>query len=123
MEIIQTVLAPAAVGPYSQAVRAGEFLFISGQIGLDPATGTMVPGGLEEQTRQALKNLQQILTAAGAFRVIKTTCFLTDMKDFNWFNEIYAEVFSPPCPARSCVAATELPKGALCEIEAIAQAE
>jgi len=120
--IIHTDAAPAAIGPYSQAVRAGDFVFTAGQIGLDPATGEMVPGGIAAQTRQALRNLQAVLEAAGASlsQVVKTTVFLQDMNDFAAMNAVYAEFFATEPPARSAVQAAALPKGALVEIEAIA---
>ena len=120
--IIHTDAAPAAIGPYSQAVRADDFVFTAGQIGLDPATGEMVPGGIAAQTRQALRNLQAVLEAAGASlsQVVKTTVFLQDMNDFAAMNAVYAEFFATEPPARSAVQAAALPKGALVEIEAIA---
>ncbi|NPA30717.1 MAG: RidA family protein [Chloroflexi bacterium] len=120
--IIHTDAAPAAIGPYSQAVRAGDFVFTAGQIGLDPATGQMVVGGVEAQTRQALRNLQAVLEAAGASlsQVVKTTVFLQDMNDFAAMNAVYAEFFAAEPPARSAVQAAALPKGALVEIEAVA---
>ncbi len=120
--IIHTDAAPAAIGPYSQAVRAGDFVFTAGQIGLDPATGEMVPGGVEAQTRQALRNLQAVLEAAGAslHQVVKTTVFLADMNDFAAMNAVYATFFAAEPPARSAVQAAALPKGALVEIEAVA---
>ncbi len=120
--IIHTDAAPAAIGPYSQAVRAGDFVFTAGQIGLDPATGQMVAGGVEAQTRQALRNLQAVLEAAGASlsQVVKTTVFLQDMNDFAAMNAVYAEFFAAEPPARSAVQAAALPKGALVEIEAVA---
>lgn len=114
--------APAAIGPYSQAVIAGGFVFISGQIALAPQTGLLVTGGVREQTRQVISNLKEVLAAAGCDikSVIKTTCFLTDMENFAAFNEVYAEHFTQN-PARSCVAVRALPKGALVEIEAVAE--
>lgn len=119
--IIHTEHAPAAVGPYSQAVRGGHFLFTAGQIGLDPATGVLRQG-LEAQTQQALANLQAILAAAGATPgdVVKTTLFLTDMAAFATVNGIYGSVFGQNPPARSTVAVAALPLGALVEIEAVA---
>lgn len=121
-QIISTDQAPAAVGPYSQAVKTGNLLFTSGQIPLDPATGEVVAGGIQEQARQALENLKAVLTAGGVSlnSVVKTTCFLDDMDDFVPFNEIYQQFFSGDAPARSCVAVDRLPKGVLVEIEAIA---
>ena len=121
MKKIHTDSAPAAVGPYSQAYVAGDFLFASGQIALDPATGAPVSGGLEEQAEQVMKNLAAVLEAAGTgfSRVVKTTCFLKDMADFAVFNAVYERYFTSK-PARSCVAVRELPKGMLCEVELIA---
>lgn len=120
-QIIVTPAAPAAIGPYSQAVRAGDLLFTAGQIGLDPASGQLAEG-LEGQTRQVLANLRAILTAAGSSmdQVVKTTIFLADMGDFARVNAIYGEAFSVAPPARSTVQAAALPRGALVEIEAIA---
>ena len=121
MKKIHTDSAPAAVGPYSQAYVAGDFLFASGQIALDPSTGAPVSGGLEEQAEQVMKNLSAVLEAAGTgfSRVVKTTCFLKDMADFAVFNAVYERYFTSK-PARSCVAVRELPKGMLCEVELIA---
>ncbi|GKI16516.1 Rid family detoxifying hydrolase [Allofournierella sp.] len=121
MQIIQTDRAPAAIGPYSQAICTGGMVYTSGQIPLDPATGA-APEGVEAQSRQALENLAAVLAAAGAGldRVVKTTCFLADMGDFAVFNQVYAEYFRAPCPARSCVAVKTLPKGLLVEVEAVA---
>lgn len=120
-DVISTPNAPAAVGPYSQGIRVGDIFFLSGQIPLDPATGA-APEGVEAQSRQALENLAAVLAAAGAGldRVVKTTCFLADMGDFAVFNQVYAEYFRAPCPARSCVAVKTLPKGLLVEVEAVA---
>lgn len=120
-KIISTSNAPAAVGPYSQAVLAGNTLYCSGQIGLDPATGTMSGDDIRTQTEQVMKNIAAVLSAAGAGfeNVVKTTCFLADINDFSVFNEIYANYFTGK-PARSCVAAAALPKGALVEVEVIA---
>lgn len=114
--------APQAIGPYSQAVEAGGFLFVSGQIPLDPASGEMVEGGIEAQTAQVLENLQAILIAAGASLtdVVKTTVYLKEMGDFARVNEVYARYFAKDCPARVCVAVSDLPKGALVEIDVIA---
>ena len=119
---IQTEKAPAAIGPYSQAVSVGELVFTSGQIALDPETGLMTGETVAEQTHRVCKNLAAVLEASGSSldRVIKTTCFLSDMGNFAAFNEIYAEYFIGK-PARSCVAAKALPKGALVEIEVIAE--
>ena len=115
--------APAAVGPYSQAIDCGGFVFFSGQIPLVPETGTLAAGGLEEQARQMFRNLSEVLSAAGlSFRdVVKTTVFMTDLGGFAAFNAIYGEYFAAPYPARSCVQVTALPKGALVECELIAK--
>ena len=123
-ERIQTDNAPAAIGPYSQAIKAGGFVFVSGQIPIDPQTGEFVPGGIAEQTRQVLKNLAAVLEAAGSSldRVVKTTVFLADMKEFSGMNEVYATFFSSPPPARATVAAAGLPRDARVEIEAVALA-
>ena len=120
-EIISTTNAPAAVGPYSQAVKIGDFLYTSGQIALDPATGVLAPAEIEAQSEQVMKNLAAVLEAAGYTfdEVIKTTCFLQDMSHFAVFNAIYEKYFVSK-PARSCVAAAALPKGALVEVELIA---
>lgn len=124
MEIfdITTENAPGAVGPYSQAIRAGGFIYASGQIPLDPESGAVVPGGIDAQARRALMNLQAVLAAAGAQLgdVVKTTIFIRDMNDFAKVNEIYAGFFSPPYPARSTVEVSRLPKDVLVEIEAVA---
>ena len=114
--------APAAVGPYSHAIRSGNVLFISGQTSVDPATGKIVPGGPAAEAEQCLKNVQAILRAAGMDmqHVVKATVFLTDMAHFASVNEVYAKAFSAPFPARSCVAVKALPLGCLVEIEAIA---
>lgn len=121
-QVIATDRAPAAIGPYSQGIAAGELVFVSGQIPVDPETGVM-PGGIAAQAEQSLKNLRAVLEAAGSSLdgVMKTTCFLKDMGDFAAFNEVYARFFpAGEAPARSAVAAAALPKGALIEIEAIA---
>lgn len=120
-ELIATTAAPGAIGPYSQAIKAGNLLFCSGQIPVDPATGT-VPEGIKAQTAQSLANVKAILAAAGASidNVVKTTVFLADMKLFGEMNEVYAENFNEPFPARSAVAVRELPKQVLVEIEVIA---
>lgn len=120
MKIISTEKAPAAIGPYSQAIETGDFVFASGQIPVDPATGT-APEGIEAQAEQSCKNVGAILEAAGLSfeNVIKTTCFLADMSDFQTFNEVYAKYFVSR-PARSCVAVKAIPKGLLCEIEVVA---
>jgi 2-iminobutanoate/2-iminopropanoate deaminase len=123
-ERIQTENAPAAIGPYSQAIKAGGFVFASGQIPIDPQTGQFVAGGIAEQTRQVLKNLGAVLEAAGSSLdlVVKTTVFLADMKEFSGMNEVYATFFSSPPPARATVAAAGLPRDARVEIEAVALA-
>ena len=120
-EIISTTAAPAAVGPYSQAIKVGDMLFSSGQIALDPSTGSMVGTDIAGQAEQVMKNLQAVLTAAGyTFNdVVKTTCFLADMNDFAAFNAVYEKYFVSK-HARSCVAAAALPKAALVEVELIA---
>ncbi len=121
-KIIGTDKAPAAIGPYSQAVKAGEMVFSSGQIPLDAATGEMVEGGVAEQTAQVLINLKAVLEAAGSCleKVVKTTVFISSMEDFPVVNRVYAEFFSENPPARACVEVSALPKGALVEIEAVA---
>ena len=122
MKAIHTDKAPAAIGPYSQAIEVNGFVFASGQIPIDTATGVFVEGGIQEQTRQALTNAQQILQTAGTDlnHVIKTTVFLSDIANFGPMNEVYAQFFTEPFPARSAVAVKDLPKGALVEIEVIA---
>ncbi len=119
---INTEAAPAAIGPYSQAILAGNFIFTSGQLPIDPATGAFPEGGVQAQTRQSLSNIKTILAAGGMdlSNVVKTNVFLADMGDFAAMNEIYSEFFSEPFPARSAVAVKALPKGALVEIECIA---
>lgn len=121
-ERIQTDSAPAAIGPYSQAIKANGFVFASGQIPIDPATGEFVAGGIAEQTEQVLKNLTAVLEGAGSSlgQVVKTTVFLADMKEFSAMNEVYAKFFPAPPPARSTVAAAGLPRDARVEIEAVA---
>ena len=122
-QVISTKKAPAAIGPYSQAIRVGNLVFTSGQIPIDPATGSFVEGGIKEQTRQSLSNVRAILEEAGLSmaNVIKTTVFLADMADFAEMNAVYAEFFAEPFPARSAVAVKTLPKGALIEIEVVAE--
>ena len=122
MKVIATEKAPGAIGPYSQGFIAGGFVYTSGQIPVNPANGT-VPEGITAQTEQSCKNVGAILEAAGSGydKVIKTTCFLADIADFAAFNEVYAKYFTSK-PARSCVAVKDLPKGVLCEIEAVAEA-
>lgn len=125
-ERIQTENAPAAIGPYSQAIRAGNFLYTAGQVGFDPQTGKLVEGGVAEQTRQALENLQAILHAAGCRMncVVKTTVFLSDMANFSEMNDVYAQYFDANYPpARSTVAVAGLPRNALVEIECVALLE
>ena len=122
-EKINTVNAPAAIGPYSQAIDSGAgLIFVSGQLPIDPATGAFPEGGVKEQTRQSLSNAAAILEAAGLSlaNVVKTTVFLADMGDFAAMNEVYAQFFSEPFPARSAVAVKTLPKNALVEVECIA---
>jgi len=121
LKVTNTEKAPAAIGPYSQAVSFGDLLFTSGQIALDPATGEVVGTTIEEQTKQVMKNISAILEANNIDfnNVIKTTCFIAEMDDFAKFNEVYAKYFISK-PARSCVAVKELPKAVLCEVEVIA---
>ena len=121
MEKVATTKAPAAIGPYSQAVKQGNLVFTSGQIAIDPAVGDIVAKDIAAQTEQVMKNLCEVLRAAGSSPelVIKTTCFLADIGDFAAFNEIYGKYFTEK-PARSCVAVAALPKGALVEVEAVA---
>jgi len=121
-EIISTDQAPGAIGPYSQAIKAGGMLFCSGQIPIDPATGEFVPGGVAEQTEQVFKNLVAVLEAGGAGldNVVKTSVFLADMADFSAMNEVYGKYFASNKPARATVQAAGLPKGALVEIDCIA---
>ncbi len=121
-KIIKTDKAPAAIGPYSAGVIGGRFIFTAGQLGIDPATGNLVEGGVEAQTRQALRNLSAILQASGTHieNVVKTTVFLQDMNDFALMNGVYAEFFTDEPPARSAVQVAALPKNGLVEIEAIA---
>lgn len=122
MKTIETKNAPAAIGPYSQAKAVGGLVFASGQIPIDPATGNIEASDIAGQTRRAAQNLAAVLEAAGSGldKVLKTTCFITDMNAFAAFNEVYAEFF-PGKPARSCVEVSKLPKGALVEIEAVAE--
>ncbi len=122
MKAISTTKAPGAIGPYSQAIEVGDFIYTSGQIPIDPTTGTFAEGGIKEQTRQSLQNIKAILEKAGSAmeKVIKTTVFLSDMNYFADMNSIYAEFFSEPYPARSAVAVKTLPKNALIEIEVVA---
>ena len=122
-EVLHTDLAPAAVGPYSQAIASNGFIYTSGQIPIDPATGKIEAATIEEQTEQVMKNLQYVLAQGGVSfdRVVKTTCFLKDVaRDFGAFNEVYAEAMGDAKPARSCVGVADLPKGVLVEVEVIA---
>lgn len=121
MQKISTNKAPAAIGPYSQAIKYGNILFTSGQIPINPETGNVEAKTIAEQTEQVMKNLGAVLTAAGSGydKAIKTTCFLAEIADFAAFNEVYAKYFTT-CPARSCVAVKDLPKGVLVEVEVIA---
>jgi 2-iminobutanoate/2-iminopropanoate deaminase len=121
-QIVKTGLAPEAIGPYSQAIKAGGFVFASGQIPLDPETGKFVAGGIAEQTRQVMKNLAAVLNAAGSDLqlVVKTTVFLADMSEFAAMNEVYGTFFSDEPPARATVQAAALPRDARVEIEAVA---
>ena len=121
-EVISTPKAPAAIGPYSQAIKVGNLVYTSGEIPIDPATGSFVEGGIKKQTRQSLLNVKAILEAAGLTmgNVVKTTVFMADMNDFADMNAVYAEFFAEPYPARSAVAVKSLPKGALAEIEVVA---
>ena len=124
MKKIETKMAPAAIGPYSQATEVGNLIFTSGQIPLNPETGVLEGTEIKEQTHRVCKNLKAVLEASGASleKAVKTTCFLSNMDDFAKFNEVYAEYFTEK-PARSCVAVKELPKGALVEVEVIAEKE
>jgi len=124
--VISTSDAPAAIGPYTQAIRTGDFLFMSGQIALDPATGQLVPGGITEQTERAVANIRAVLTKAGLnfANVVKVTVFLTDLRDFAGMNEVYARAFAADgmtAPARTTVQVAALPKNALVEIECTAR--
>ena len=123
MKVISTTKAPAAIGPYSQAIQVGNLVYTSGQIPIDPATGAFVEGGIKEQTRQSLLNVQAILAEVSLTmnNVIKTTVFMADMNDFADMNAVYAEFFTEPYPARSAVAVKTLPKGALVEIEVVGE--
>ena len=122
MKVLHSDHAPKALGPYSQAIEVNGFVFTSGQIPIDPATDKFVEGGIKEQTRQSLTNIQNVLKEAGIdlSHVVKTTVFLSDMDNFAKMNEVYAEFFVQPFPARSAVAVKTLPKGALVEIECVA---
>ncbi len=122
---IRTDRAPSAIGPYEQAIRVGDFLYSSGQIALDPKTGAMVAGGIEKETVQALENVKAILEADGFTleHVVKTTVYLADMEDFGTVNKIYERYFSKSKPARACIQAAQLPKGALVEIDVVAHTD
>jgi len=121
-KVVQTDKAPKAIGPYSQAIRTEAMIYTAGQTGLEPATGELIAGGVEEQTRQVLNNIRNVLEAAGSSleHVVKTTVFLQDMNDFAKMNAIYAEYFGENPPARSTIAVVALPKGGLVEIEVVA---
>jgi 2-iminobutanoate/2-iminopropanoate deaminase len=121
-DAVRTPSAPAAIGPYSQAVKAGGFVFVSGQIPLDPSTGQMVPGDIATQTHRVITNLREILTAAGSSldKVVRSTVYLADMGDFAAMNEVYGSYFSSPAPSRSTIQAARLPKDARVEIDVIA---
>ncbi len=125
MKRVNTEKAPAAIGPYSQAIKAGNLVFVSGQLPIDPATGKFAEGGIQGLTKQSILNAKEILEAAGSSlsKVVKTTVFLADMADFAAMNEVYAQYFTEPFPARSAVAVKTLPKGALVEIECVAEVE
>ena len=122
MKVLHSEKAPKAVGPYSQAIEAGGFVFASGQLPIDPATNQFAEGGVKEQTRQSLTNARNVLESAGLglSNVVKTTVFLSDMENFAAMNEVYAQFFNSPFPARSAVAVEKLPKGALVEVEVLA---
>ncbi|MDS1030789.1 RidA family protein [Bacillota bacterium LX-D] len=122
-KIIKTDKAPTAVGPYSQGIDTGVFIYTSGQIPINPSTGEVIHGGIEEQTARALENLKNVLEAAGSSisKVVKTTVFIKDMGSFSVMNEVYEKYFTEPYPARSCVEVARLPKDVLIEIEAVAQ--
>lgn len=119
---ISTKKAPAAIGPYSQGISTGDFVFVSGQIPVNPETGEVAGDTIDVQAKQSLLNVKAVLEEAGfdLKDVIKTTCFIADMNDFAAFNQVYSEFFTGTCPARSCVAVKELPKKVLCEVEVIA---
>jgi 2-iminobutanoate/2-iminopropanoate deaminase len=125
LERINTENAPKAIGPYSQAIKAGGFIFVSGQIPINPKSGEVEGNTIAEQATQSLENVKAILKEAGLemSHIVKTTCLLADIKDFAGFNEVYVKYFGAPAPARSAFAVKDLPKGVLCEIEAIAVAK
>jgi 2-iminobutanoate/2-iminopropanoate deaminase len=120
--VVSTEAAPGAIGPYSQAIRANGLVYTSGQIALDPATGELAPGGVEEQTRRVMENLRAVLEAAGSGlpHVVKTTCYLVDLSEFGAFNGVYGEYFPQDPPARSTVGVASLPRGARVEVEVMA---
>ena len=122
MKALSTTAAPAAIGPYSQAIMAGDTVYVSGQLPINPSTGEFAEGGIKEQARQSLNNIKNILAEAGMTmqQVVKVTVLMTDMSDFAAVNEVYAEIFSAPYPARSAFAVAALPKGGAIEIEAVA---
>lgn len=122
MKALSTTAAPAAIGPYSQAIMAGDTVYVSGQLPINPSTGEFAEGGIKEQARQSLNNIKNILSEAGMTmqQVVKVTVLMTDMSDFAAVNEVYAEFFSAPYPARSAFAVAALPKGGAIEIEAVA---
>lgn len=124
-EVIKTIQAPQAIGPYSQGIKVGNTLYVSGQIAINPQTGELVAGGIETQTRQVMENIKHILAAAGLdfANVVKTTVFLTDMANFAVVNKIYGQYFAANPPARSCVAVVALPKGALVKVEVVAMGD
>lgn len=124
-EVINSDQAPEAIGPYSQAIQAGDIIYTSGQIALDPATGELVSPDIEAQTEQVMENLKNVIEAGGSdlSRVVKVTLYIRDMNDFSAINDIYGSYFKDAYPARSCVEVSSLPKGALIEIEAVAMAE
>lgn len=121
-EVIETSKAPAAIGPYSQGIEANELVFVSGQLPVNPESNQIEASDIKGQAKQSLINVGEVLKAKGLSyeSVVKTTCFIKEMSDFASFNEVYSEYFKGECPARSCVAVKELPKGALCEVEVIA---
>lgn len=121
-EVLETKKAPAAIGPYSQGIKSGELVFVSGQIPVNPESGNIEASDIKGQAEQSLLNVGEVLKSAGLTYddVVKTTCFIKDMNDFASFNEVYSKFFKENCPARSCVAVKELPKGSLCEVEVIA---
>ena len=122
LSAVSTGSAPKALGPYSQAIRAGQFLFVSGQVPIDPATGEMVAGGIAEQTQRAFQNVGEMLKAGGASfqQVVRTTVYLADLNDFGAMNEVYATFFTPPQPARSTIQAARLPRDSRIEVDVIA---